>query len=154
MSVRARAPVCKQESKVGAVHVAIAVDVGAGERRAHRAPEGEKCAEVCSIDDSGWVEVIGVTSRAWNAFFAAVGDVVAIAIRERTVEALAIVNDAVAVAVGGPLRHVGAYSDVVVGVTIVSNIIPHSALVDVVEIVIGPSIWTRTVIKLHNIRDV
>ena len=106
MSVRARAPVCKQESKVGAVHVAIAVDVGAGERRAHRTPEGEKCTKVCTIDDAGGVEVIGVTSRAWNAFFAAVRDVVCVGIRERTVEALAEVDDVVGVAVGVELNKV------------------------------------------------
>ena len=101
--VRAGAPEREHDPKICAVHEPVAVDVSTRECRAGWAPEGEQYAKVGAIDNSIQIE-IDVMAR-WT--FADVGDAVGVGVGELTIEDLAVVDDVVVVAVGGPFDDIG-----------------------------------------------
>ena len=97
----ARAPIGEQEAEVGAVHESVPIEIRLRGWR-DGAPFAEEHAEIAAVDDVIYVDV---TDAAIVAGLAAVGDVVGVRVGEGTGKDLAVVDDAIGVAVGGPFEN-------------------------------------------------
>ena len=96
--VATRTPIREQNAEVGTVYDAVDVEV-ARDRRSGAgcwAPVGKQYAKVAAVNGAVDVDVADA--------FAGVRDTVIVGIRELSDPDLAVVDDAIVVAVGGPLK--------------------------------------------------
>ena len=96
--VATRTPIREQNAEVGAVYDAVDVEV-ARDRRSGAgcwAPVGKQYAKVAAVNGAVDVDIADA--------FAGIRDTVIVGIRELSDPDLAVVDDAVVVAIGGPLK--------------------------------------------------
>ena len=94
----ARSPIGEQAAEICAIHESVPIEIRPRGWR-HDAPFAEEHAEIAAVDD---VILVDVAKAAAVAGLAAIGDVVGVRVGEGAVEDLAVVDDVVVVAVGGP----------------------------------------------------
>ncbi|MEN9668818.1 MAG: hypothetical protein RLZZ386_725, partial [Planctomycetota bacterium] len=92
-------PERKETAKICTIDVTIAVDVGLRQDGVDGSPEREHGTKIRAVNDLVVCDV-GVLA-GWT--FTDVGDAVGVGVGELAVEDLAVVDDVVIVAVGGPL---------------------------------------------------
>ena len=94
----ARSPERKEKAKVCTIDFTIAVDVGLRKDRVDRSPEREYGTKIRAVNDL----VVGDVGVLALWLFADIRDAVGVGVGELAGEDLAVVDDAVVVAVGGP----------------------------------------------------
>ena len=97
----ARAPVREQDANVCAIDLTISIDVSLWQHWIDWSPECEQGTKICTINDVV-VSDVGVLAL-W--LFTDIGDAVSVGVSELAGEDLAVVDDVVVVAVGGPFGH-------------------------------------------------
>ena len=97
----ARSPIGEQATEICTIHESVPIEIRPRGWR-HDAPFAEEHAKIAAVDDVIHVDVTKAAAVAW---LAAIGDVVGVRVGELTVEDLAVVDDAVRVAVGGPFEN-------------------------------------------------
>jgi len=97
----ARAPVREEDANVCTVYLAISINVSLWQHWVDRSPESEQGTKIRTINNV----VVGDVRVSALWLFADIRDAIGVGVGELTGEDLAVVDDVVVVAVGGPFGH-------------------------------------------------